>query len=252
MILIDESGNIIENTSNINNLSFIEFDLNKKYQKVNPAIKIDFKNDIKYNIKSIKKLINMQNKGNIFSSKFEDKKIKYIITNENEDIKNAFKAMQIIDDKEKYTFIYDKIFNSLDLLWKKYNPCKFCNNVCISSKNRKKSHSKENGCCYSFNYSKNPLKFIDNVNVCKYLGDNKECKTQNLSCKFFVCNYLKKNKLFNIDMKDYLLLESFFNNKQKLILKYNYFKSKEEIINKLLEDDKLPYFIYYLNSYYRI
>ena len=63
---------------------------------------------------------------------------------------------------------------------------------------------------------------------------------------------LKKNKIFNINMKDYLLVQAFFTHKKKLILQYNFFRSKEEILQKLIEKDHTPFFIYYLFSYYRI
>ena len=53
-------------------------------------------------------------------------------------------------------------------------------------------------------------------------------------------------------MKDFILVQSFFNKKQQLILKYNFFKSKEEILNKLLEENNEPLIIYYLHSKYRI
>ena len=184
-------------------------------------------------------------------TEYSGKKIKYIISNYNDDVLIALKALFINNSKEQYIFLYDNIFKNLDNLWNQSNPCKFCNNICFASKNHKTAH-KENGCCYSFDYSKNIFKFIDNVKVCKYLGKEKRCTTENISCKFFVCNYLKKNKIFNIDIKDYLLVQAFFNNKQKLILKYNYFKSKEEILEKLNEKDNTPFIIYYLFSKYRI
>ena len=53
-------------------------------------------------------------------------------------------------------------------------------------------------------------------------------------------------------MKDYLLIQAFFTNKQKLILHYNFFRSKEEILEKLIEKNNTPFFIYYLSSNYRI
>ncbi len=252
MLYIDVSGNIIEN-SNLDscNIESIDFNLDKKYNDTNPALKINFLNDVRNNTIYIKKLISFQKSHIDFITEYKGFKIKYILSNYNDDILTAIKALFINDIKEKYLFLYDNIFKSLDLLWKRSNPCKFCSNICIASKNHKTAH-KENGCCYSFDYSKNVFKFIDNVKVCKYLGKDKRCTTENISCKFFVCNYLKKNNLFNINMKEFFLVQAFFNKKQQLILKYNFFRSKEEILEKLIEEDDSPYFIYYLNSYYRI
>lgn len=53
-------------------------------------------------------------------------------------------------------------------------------------------------------------------------------------------------------MNDFLLIQVFFYYKQRLILKYNFFKSKEEILEKLLEENNYPTFIYYLRNMYRI
>lgn len=214
---------------------------------------MDFSSDVKYNIKCIKRLIYFQKSNIEFLTECSGFKIKYILSNYNVDILKAIKTTFINDTKDRYLYLYlyDNIFKSLDILWNKYNPCKFCNNVCIASENHKAAH-KEDGCGYFFDYSKNIFKFIDNVKVCNYLGKDKRCTTENISCKFFVCNYLRKNNLFNIKMSNYLLVQAFFSNKQKLILKYNFFRSKEEILEKLIETNNTPFFIYYLHSNYRI
>ena len=196
-------------------------------------------------------MIDLQEQGINFSTPYNNNNIKFIINNYPQDVIPALKALSIDNRKKRYTFLYDVSFNSLDLLWNKQNPCKFCNDICIASRNHQSNHV-ENGCCYSFQYSRNPLKFIENIQVCQYLGNDKKCKTQNLSCKCFVCNYLKRNHIFDINMNDFLLIQVFFNYKQRLILKYNFFKSKEEILEKLLEENNYPTFIYYLRNMYRI
>ena len=68
----------------------------------------------------------------------------------------------------------------------------------------------------------------------------------------FTCDYLKKTESFDIKLNVFLLVMEFFNSKQRLILKYNYFNSKEEIIDKLLEKSKMPLALYYYYDYYRI
>ena len=250
MIYVDILGNEIEESNiDFSGIDRVDFKLNKKYNAINPALKINFSDDINHNIKYLKKLNYFQKEKIDFITEYKGFKIKYILYNYNDDILTAIKATFMVNIKDK--FLYDSIFKSLDTLWNTYNPCKFCNNICIASKNHKTAH-KENGCCYSFEYSKNIFKFVDNVKICKYLGKDKKCTTQNISCKFFVCNYLKRNKLFNINIKKYILIQSFFTNKQKLILKYNYFRSKEEIIEKLIKKDNIPFLYYYLNGNYRI
>ena len=39
---------------------------------------------------------------------------------------------------------------------------------------------------------------------------------------------------------------------KEVLIKYNYFNSKEEIIDKLLEKSKMPLALYYYYDYYRI
>ena len=197
MKYVDIYGNIIESSNvDFSDINSINFEMNKKYKGTNPALNIEFSNDTKTNIKYIKKLIKLQKLNVNFMTEYSGKKIKYIISNYNDDVLIALKALFINNSKEQYIFLYDNIFKNLDNLWNQCNPCKFCNNICFASKNHKTAH-KENGCCYSFDYSKNIFKFIDNVKVCKYLGKEKRCTTENISCKFFVCNYLKKNNLFS-------------------------------------------------------
>ena len=195
MIYVDILGNIIKDADSIDlsDIDTINFELNKKYKNTNPALIINFSNNIKENIKYIKKLAYFQKSHIEFMSEYNDLKIKYIISDYDDDIITAIKAIFIDNTKEQYLFLYDNVFNSLNDLWNKNNPCKFCNNICLASKNHKSAHEK-NGCCYSFDYSKNFFKFIENEKICKYLGKDKRCTTENISCKFFVCNYLKKNK----------------------------------------------------------
>ena len=243
---------IILDVSELNSkIPYVNFDLKSSYNKLNTALKIDFKNDFNYSIKCIKKLISFQKNNIFFSTSYNGYNLKFIICNYSKDVIIALKALFINNIKERYIFLYNALVNELDFLWKSNNPCRFCNNICIASKNKATSHL-ENGCCYSFEYSKSLFNFIDNIQLCKYLGDDKKCKTQNLSCKLFVCKYLKNNKLFNINMNKFLIIKTFFNNKQKLILKYNFFKSKEEIIAKLLETDSTPFLLYYLENKYHI
>ena len=78
------------------------------------------------------------------------------------------------------------------------------------------------------------------------------CTTQNISCKIFVCKYIKEKSSFNINIKDFLLFEAFFNKKQKLILKFNFFKSREEIIDKLTEKNNSFYLLYRLKMKFLI
>lgn len=166
-----------------------------------------------------------------------------VLNTNDEDIINSFKAIEIKDKVKRNEFIYDTICDMLDKKWNKASPCKFCNNRCIASRNNYMDKEYD-GCCYSFK-----RKRIGKVKKekCIHLKDDKTCDTKNISCKLFTCNYLKKNKLFNTSFDDYLLLKLFYNKKEKLIIKYNFFKTREEVLNKLNEKNRKPYVIYLLS-----
>lgn len=176
------------------NLNFIDFDIDKRYScSNNYALKIDFHNDIKYSIKCINKLISLHNNNISFATPYKDFNLTYIISNYNDEIIDALKAIFIDNIMDKY-----------------------------------------------------------NIQRCKHLDRKVGCTVKNISCKLFVCKYLKNNEKFNLSPNDIILFQCFFTKKQQLVLKYNFFKTKEEIITKLLEKNSLPYFIYYLTNSYRI
>ena len=226
---------------------YIEYKFNKRFKKNNPALKIVFKNNINYNLKVLKKVKKMLESG----IKFQTGKTNFILENYNDDILNAFKAFEIKDKKKQYSFVYDLVCDYLDNLWVKTNPCKFCDNKCLATRNNH-LYLKEDGCCYSFEWTKNIFKPIKNKKRCKYLGQNKRCQVKNISCLLFTCEYLTKSGTFNINYNDLLLLKLFFNRKQKLILRYNYFQKKEKIISKLLKEDNTPYIVYLLKYKFTI
>lgn len=253
MILLKNNSTILDINEFNNEFPIEIFDLKRKYKNGNYSLLIDFKNDKKYSKKCIKKLKKMEEKNISFNSEFNNLHIKYIIANYNDDILKALEALNTHDFKEQYTLIYDYTFSKLDSIWSKENSCNFCNNKCIATRN-KKFINQVDGCCYSFEYTDKffSKSFIKNKKKCKYLGANKQCTTQNISCKFFTCPYLKKYKNFKLNINNFLIIDSFFSKKQKLILQYNYFHSKEEIINKLLEKNSSPFLLYYFKSQYRL
>ena len=228
------------------NIKSINFRFNKIYRKNNPALQIDFKNNFEYSVRCIKKLIKLKEKNINFSSLYNGKNIKYIISNYNQDVINSLKAIEIKDTKEKYTFIYETFCDELDAIWKKYNPCNFCNQICAAGKTDIR-YSAPDGCCaraFDLKYLKGGFLTQDLLYPCPHLGKTDGCTTQNSACKLFACKYIKKNKLIKINPKKFLLYRSFFNRKQKMVLSCNFFKTKEQIIGKLLEKDRSPFFYY--------
>lgn len=176
----------------------------------------------------------------------------YIIENGNKylnDLKQGIIALtKNIPERNEY--IYEYIYDYID---KNYNinMCDFKDDICLANRKRGKC-DRTAGCCYSFQYSKwYESTLIKNVKICEHLK-NKRCQEKNLSCKLFTCKYLKKYKNIEFDTHEILLLDFFFNNKQHLILKYNFFKTKKEILSKLLEKNSLPFLIYYSSMRYLI
>ena len=166
------------------------------------------------------------------------------------DFINTLYALSIKDQKSKYEFIYDITCKYLDDQFIQNNYCDFKNNQCFANRNNSTAHC-DMGCCYSFEYASffEPT-FIKNTHLCKYLK-NKTCSTYCIACKLFTCKALRKKNI-HFEINKYLLLNCFFDSKQHLILKHNFFKTKEEILVKLLEKNNTPYFIYYITNKYRI
>lgn len=166
------------------------------------------------------------------------------------DFINTLYALSIKNQKSKYEFIYDTACKYLDSQFMQNNYCDFKNDQCFANRNNSTVHC-DMGCCYSFEYASffEPT-FIKNTQLCKYIK-NKTCSISCISCKLFTCKALRKQNI-HFAINKYLLLNCFFNPKQHLILKHNFFKTKEEIITKLLEKNHSPYFIYYITNKYRI
>ena len=163
---------------------------------------------------------------------------------------NCIKALLMNDTREQYEFVYDTVCDYLDSQFNQCNLCDFKNDQCIA--NRTKSTKRETmGCCYSFDYAGFfDYRLIKNVKLCQYM-QNRTCATKNITCKLFTCKYLK-DKNIQFDSHKILLLECFFDKKQHDIIQSNFFKTREEILNKLLEKNHDLYFWYLCFKKYRI
>ena len=127
-----------------------------------------------------------------------------------------------IEIEKRYSLIYDYICDYVDTNLKENNYCDFIDGKCIASRKGKTVHEMD-GCCWQ-----------RGVGHCARLSKKGVCSIKCISCKLFVCSYLEsKGVRYNINK--ILPLKNLLNYKQKDILKRNYFKSKEEIIDKLLK-----------------
>ena len=134
--------------------------------------------------------------------KYIDNKDAIIETDPINELEEVFiKAFNEKDIKKRYEFIYDYMCKYLD-----NNVCILCdfkNDKCIANRLGKSVH-KENGCCY-----------FRNEGFCILFKD-KKCTNPNISCKLFMCEYVEKNIMKKKSLpKNYLLLDFFFNKKQK-------------------------------------
>lgn len=235
----------------INNICQKEPIIIKKAKKTSDcnelSIFINVNNDYKFCKSVIKKIEKILRKNTSI-------KIVYYIKNRNlkygEDIVNCIKAMHMRDKKEKYIFIYDVVCDYLDNEFKKCDFCNFKNDKCIANREGMTKY-KEMGCCYSFELTKlSDFRFIKNERLCTHMK-NRKCDTKNISCKLFTCGYLK-SKNIRYNTHKILILDIFFNKKQHDIINLNFFKTKEEILNKILEVNKDPYIWYLFRRKYLI
>lgn len=230
-------------------------DLKRLSKRIFLIIKIyDDYNYIKFVIKSLiilKKLceelkinIGVSTKNGICIANIQNESIYF------DDIVSAIKSIYMYNEQEQHEFIYDTVCNYLDSKFRENSFCDFKKDKCIASRNRQTFHDKM-GCCYSFEYAAFwSTQFIKDVKLCEHMK-NKECDTKCISCKMFTCKYLKEKNI-QFHTRNILLLDCFFNKKQKLILEQNFFKTREEILQKLREKNNSLYIWYLLKKKYLI
>ena len=242
--------NIYENTAimefkEYNQLNYkIKNEIEKKINK--EIFMINFTDDIKQNIKLLKELKKKNKKIRYSGIKYNDNRIIGIINKANQEIIDCIKAIFIDNRDEKYEFIYNTICNQLDQKWINENPCKFENNICICERQYK--NPRENGCCYAFWY-KNLGSQITGIHQCEHLHPTEHCRNSNITCKLYVCPYLKKHSNFRIKLGELIMVKIFFNKYQKIIIKNNFFIKKEELLKKLKNDEYRikPLLLYYVD-----
>ena len=242
--------NIYENTAimefkEYNQLNYkIKNEIEKKINK--EIFMINFTDDIKQNIKLLKEKKKKNKKIRYSGIKYNDYRLIGIINNANQEIIDCIKAIFIDNRDEKYEFIYNTICNQLDQKWINENPCKFENNICICERQYK--NPRENGCCYAFWY-KNLGSQITGIHQCEHLHPTEHCRNSNITCKLYVCPYLKKHSNFRIKLGELIMVKIFFNKYQKIIIKNNFIIKKEELLKKLKNDEYRikPLLLYYVD-----
>lgn len=238
MIKLSNNNYLAEiDKDDISKYKTVEFYWCKPITKGEYILVIDFKNDIKYTISLLRFL--KYHKKDKFGVNYNNGVIRFAIKNNSPEVITAFKAMYIENYEDKVVYLYDELMKYLDKQWAESNPCDFCNNICFASRNDKisKYRNEPNGCCnYAFDYEKRIRLALGLIKyeTCKYLDEGKGCKTANSACKIFACRTIRHQKNFYINPKELILLQVFFNNKQRFILTSNYFISREMILEKVI------------------
>lgn len=130
---------------------------------------------------------------------------------DDKDLQLVIEALNIKNRRKRIIFIYDKACELLDNSICK-NKCGFKNGQCYVQ--RKLKNNKFNGCC----------------RMCIYQSNN-GCLTKNLTCKLFNCSEVKSRyKIYNF--KDLKILKV-LNLRQQVIVKADYFSSREEVLKDL-------------------
>lgn len=200
--------------------------------EINNISEVFKKYKYKYYICDLEKCINKLKK--IYSLN-RNKKIVILYKNYNgtsshKDILNILsKSVTLleIESKEKRNNkIYDMICEYLENDIKLLNYCDFKNSVCIAKRDKNNNNTnypkyEKDGCCHSF---VSPEK-------CEYLNSNKSCDIKCISCRAFVCKYLKE-RCQGYNFFDSVIFRCFCSPFKNKILVWNFFKPKEYIMKK--------------------
>lgn len=172
-------------------------------------------------IKSIKKNRNRVIKNWIT---IDEKKIIAVMEGHDEDIITAFKLILFENKKQRNEFLYDYLCNYLDQKFAENNYCDFKDNKCKAKRNT----GVEVGCCRQYKNKIVGLFRKNNLITCEYL-ECRKCTAKCITCKMFTCDVIKEK--FTVD--NMILMKTFFNMIQRLIIMTSFFKTREEILRKI-------------------
>lgn len=163
------------------------------------------------------------------------------------DIERALIAAAIDEPRQRCEYIYDAACDYLDERFRQNNYCDFRDNHCKLVRKYNAKDTAQVGCCHSYRlFRVLTVDFMYDHKPCRYMGVG-GCTEKCLGCKLYTCDMLKKEGIrFSLDKM--LLTDCFFSRKQKMVLKSNIFRSKQQVIDKTMqaEADKSPIWWYYL------
>lgn len=122
------------------------------------------------------------------------------------------KALNIKKRRERIEYVYDIACQQIDEHFKNENCCGFEKGKCFVQ--RKKTCAYTNGCCRK----------------CRHQSDV-GCLTKNLTCKMFFCSEVTKR--YKVPEWRDLTILKLLSWRQRIILRHDYFSTKEEILSDL-------------------
>ncbi len=156
-----------------------------------------------------------------FKFEYKGKTYDKSINSKNSEIKQVsylVEALNIKNKKKRLEFVYDKSCDLLDADFYGKNICEFKNGKCLHDRYY---GGKGGGCCCRSDHSL----------MCKHLTKT-GCSVRCLSCKFHICNLVKK-KGIRYHFNDIYLIKYLFNWKQKLMIFTDFFMTKEESLRNI-------------------
>ena len=134
--------------------------------------------------------------------------------------------LEIKEREERNSRLYDMLCEYLENDIRLLNYCDFKNSICIAKRDKLNNNTnypkyERDGCCHSF----------VSPERCEYLNNKNSCDIKCISCKAFVCKYLKERGQ-GYDFFDSVIFRCFCNPLKNRIFVWNFFKPKEYIIKK--------------------
>lgn len=163
--------------------------------------------------KQMEKTIDINDKKYLFIYKsLFFKLFKFSTTSKDEEMQAIVNALNIKNRKTRIEYVYDYCCNKIDKFYEGKNLCDFKDNKCRIQ--RIGECKNKNGCC----------------RLCSYQS-SQGCTTSNLTCKFFYCANVMNR--FEIIHREDLKILKLFSLRQRFILGYDYFSTRESVIRDL-------------------
>ena len=146
------------------------------------------------------------------------------INNENifkySELTKALEIIKIDNVKIRNEKIYDYVYNYLCKDFISNNYCDFINDKCIAQRHLNfYPFTSKDGCCFK------------EIRKCEHL-DKGMCNVECMACRLFACPYLTKRGI-GYWAHEFILFDAFFSKKQRKYLVYDFYKTKEQVLEKV-------------------